>query len=223
MLAEALVALIALSTVMILSQGEIKGLKPGSIYGMGIGEFLSSIIGSEHKAFAVTFGAMAFSTFVFDTLDVSTRIGRYLIQELMQWKNELSKYLATFITLAPPALILIAKKGDSWIVFWTIFGTANQLLAALTLLGISLYLARSNKPFLVTLIPVVFLLSVTGVALLDIIIKGVLEQSFFGFVNATVAFLLLCLAFFIVSKGIIKLIDVVSPKARFLLRWRKRN
>ena len=32
--------------------------------------------------FATTFGAMAFSTFVFDTLDVATRLGRYILQEL---------------------------------------------------------------------------------------------------------------------------------------------
>ena len=47
------------------------------------GQFLTLVIGKENLQFAITFGAMAFSTFVFDTLDVTMRLGRYLIQELI--------------------------------------------------------------------------------------------------------------------------------------------
>ena len=82
MLAEGLVAVLALSIVMVMSADDVRGLKPGTIYGNGLGEFLTLIIGKEHLPFAITFGAMAFSTFVFDTIDVATRLGRYLIQEL---------------------------------------------------------------------------------------------------------------------------------------------
>ncbi|HUF19053.1 MAG TPA: carbon starvation CstA family protein, partial [Thermoanaerobaculia bacterium] len=89
MLAEGFVALIALVTVMIVAQGDLEGLKPGTIYGNGIGEFLTLIIGKEHLNFAITFGAMAFSTFVFDTLDVCTRLGRYIVQELFKWQTSM--------------------------------------------------------------------------------------------------------------------------------------
>ncbi|MCA1849714.1 MAG: carbon starvation protein A, partial [Acidobacteria bacterium] len=76
MLAEGFVALIALVTIMIVAQESItKGTAPGTIYGNGIGQFLTLLIGRENLAFAVTFGAMAFSTFVFDTLDVCMRLG----------------------------------------------------------------------------------------------------------------------------------------------------
>ena len=75
MLAEGFVALIALVTIMIMTSDEVKGMSPGTIYGNGIGQFLTLIIGRENLAFAITFGAMAFSTFVFDTLDVATRLG----------------------------------------------------------------------------------------------------------------------------------------------------
>ncbi len=75
MLAEGFVALIALVTVMIVAQDALRGKAPGTIYGNGIGQFLTLIVGKEHLAFAVTFGAMAFSTFVFDTLDVLNAIG----------------------------------------------------------------------------------------------------------------------------------------------------
>jgi carbon starvation protein len=80
MLAEGFVAFIALVTIMIATNAMITGadgkaLSAGKIYGNGIGEFLTILIGKENLPFAITFGAMAFSTFVFDTLDVSMRLG----------------------------------------------------------------------------------------------------------------------------------------------------
>lgn len=213
MLAEALVAVIALSTVMIFTSSELKGLKPGSIYGMGIGEFLSFIIGPEYKTLAITFGAMAFSTFVFDTLDVSTRIGRYLIQELFGWKKEHTKYWETILTLTPPLLILLSGKGDSFIAFWTIFGTANQLLAALTLLGISLWLLQSKKSIYITFIPMCFLLTVTLIALSDIALESLFNgpQSL-GFMNGVVAVLLLLFAVYIIYQGLSRLVDILNTR-----------
>ncbi|HET6347303.1 MAG TPA: carbon starvation CstA family protein, partial [Myxococcota bacterium] len=82
MLAEAFVAFIALVAVMTADDAALKGLPPGTIYGNSIGRFLTLLLGKDNLAFAVTFGAMAFSTFVFDTLDVATRLGRYIVQEL---------------------------------------------------------------------------------------------------------------------------------------------
>jgi len=89
MLAEAFVALIAMVTIMIMTADQAKGLPAGTIYGNGIGRFMTLIIGEQNLAFAITFGAMAFSTFVFDTLDVGTRLGRYIIQELFGWRGTL--------------------------------------------------------------------------------------------------------------------------------------
>ncbi len=82
MLLEGLVALIALGTVMIVLPEDIAGRAPGKLYGDGVAAFLSVLIGEEWRIFAATFGAMAFSTFVFDTIDVATRLGRYLLEEL---------------------------------------------------------------------------------------------------------------------------------------------
>ena len=87
------VAFIALVTVMIAFGDSLvgpdgKNLPAGKIYGNGIGNFLALIIGQENLKFAITFGAMAFSTFVFDTLDVTMRLGRYLVQELIGIADE---------------------------------------------------------------------------------------------------------------------------------------
>ncbi len=49
---------------------------------------------------------MAFSTFVFDTLDVSTRLGRYIVQELLGWKGRAGALAATGLTVGVPGVFL---------------------------------------------------------------------------------------------------------------------
>ncbi len=161
MLAEGFVAVIALVTVMIMAPSALKGLAPGTIYGDGIGRFLTLLIGPEQHAFAITFGAMVFSTFVFDTLDVSTRLGRYLLQELFGWKGRLGAFAATLATIGIPALLIGSAESGMWVKFWTLFGASNQLLAALTLLAVTVWLRRSGRPIAFTLLPLVFVLTIT--------------------------------------------------------------
>lgn len=168
MLAEGFVALISLSIIMMMAPSEVTGLKPGSIYGRGIGEFLTLIIGKEHLPFAITFGAMAFSTFVFDTLDVSTRLGRYLIEELTGLSGISGAILGTLLTILPAALILLNTDTGMWAQFWTLFGAANQLLAAMTLLIVSAWLHQNGKRLAFTFIPMLFVLITTLVALIQI-------------------------------------------------------
>jgi carbon starvation protein len=161
MLAEAFVALIALVTVMIVMPGDLAGLQPGTIYGRGIGEFLTQWIGEDKRNFAVTFGAMAFSTFVFDTLDVCTRLGRYILEELFGWKTRAGALCATLITIGPPTLILCTSDAGAWKDYWTLFGASNQLLAGLTLVAITIWLRKGGRPTWFTLVPMVFVLSIT--------------------------------------------------------------
>lgn len=161
MLLEAFVALIALATVMIATGAELQGKSPGVIYGDGLGRFLAVIVGEEHRVFAATFGAMAFSTFVFDTLDVSTRLGRYIVQELTGWSGRWGAIGGTAATTLVPLAILLAAGAGAYQLFWILFGTSNQLLAALTLLGISVWLHRSGRPSAYTWLPMAFVMTVT--------------------------------------------------------------
>jgi carbon starvation protein len=104
---------------------------------------------------------MAFSTFVFDTLDVTMRLGRYLIQELIGIPGHVGALIGTLITVALPfALIFFAKPG-SYVEFWTLFGASNQLLAALTLLSITAWLYKARRRIAFTLIPMLFVLTIT--------------------------------------------------------------
>ncbi len=207
MLAEGFVALIALVTVMIFAQGEIQGLAPGSIYGNGMGRFMTLLIGEQNLRFAVTFGAMAFSTFVFDTLDVCTRLGRYLVQELFGWKGRAGAIAGTLLTIAPPVLILSLSRSGAYRDYWTLFGASNQLLAAMTLLAIGVWLRRNGRSAAFAFLPMGLVLVVTTWALVEIARSNLarIGSSFPAAVNAIASSVLLALALFFVVAGLRRL------------------
>lgn len=207
MLAEGFVALISLGIIMMMAPEDVTGLKPGSIYGKGIGEFLTLIIGKDQLPFAMTFGAMAFSTFVFDTLDVSTRLGRYLIQELLGIEGKLGAIGGTVLTILPTMIILYQTDSGMWAQFWTLFGAANQLLAALSLLVISAWLHQNRKRLAFTLIPMIFVLSTTMVALFQLVRKnfGEAKGLDLALLNGVVSFLLIVLALYLVVVATVKM------------------
>jgi carbon starvation protein len=161
MLLEGFVAVIALSTVMIATGPELAGKGPGLIYAEGVGRYLALIIGKGNIAFATTFGAMAFSTFVFDTLDVSTRLGRYILQELAGRQGKTSAAISTAVMVIVPYVWLRQAGEGAYRTFWVLFGTSNQLLAALSLLGISVWLRRSGKRAWYTWAPMTFVMTIT--------------------------------------------------------------
>jgi carbon starvation protein len=207
MLAEGFVAFIALVTIMIVAQEAAKGVPPGKIYGNGIGEFLTLLIGKENLPFAITFGAMAFSTFVFDTLDVSLRLGRYIIQELFGLKGRIGAVIGTLGTiLVPFVCVLIAPRG-SWNEFWTLFGASNQLLAALTLLSITAWLYQARQRIAFTLVPMLFVLTITLYALAKMVIGNFQAAAGFDikFVNGVASSALILLAIYLVVTALLKL------------------
>ncbi|MBK8233386.1 MAG: carbon starvation protein A [Candidatus Eisenbacteria bacterium] len=204
MLAEGFVALIALVTIMIATTDQTKGLAPGTIYGNGIGRFICIVLGEDKLAFATTFGAMAFSTFVFDTLDVCVRLGRYILQELFGWSGRAGAALATLVTLAVPTYFLSFAGQGGWLKFWVLFGASNQLLAALTLLVLTIWLRRSKKPIAFTLLPMLFVLSTTSVALFKLLRANLEKAQGFDIaaINALAALSFLGLALFLALQAL---------------------
>ena len=207
MLGEGFVAFIALVTIMIVSSETVKGVSPGTIYGNGIGNFLTVIIGSQYLPFAITFGAMAFSTFVFDTLDVCMRLGRYIVQELFGIPGRIGAIFGTIATVALPVLFAFLAAKGSWRSFWALFGASNQLLAALTLLSITAWLYQSRKRITFTLLPMLFVLVLTLWALGALVIGNF--QSADGidvkFINGMAALTLILLAIYLVITALVKL------------------
>ena len=211
MLAEGFVALIALVTVMIVAQEALKGKAPGTIYGNGIGQFLTLIIGQDKLAFAITFGAMAFSTFVFDTLDVSMRLGRYIVQELLGWKGRIGALAGTLLTMGLPTYFIMFAPPNSWTKFWTLFGASNQLLAALTLLTITVWLYKARHRIAFTLVPMIFVLVITLWALVTLVV-GNLRLTRIGtglvdieLMNGTAAAALVLLALYLAALALFKI------------------
>jgi carbon starvation protein len=164
MLLEGLVAILALATVMMLPSGSNQlATDPNLIYAEGLARYLGLLGIGFNVAFP--FALLAFSTFVYDTLDVSTRLARYILQELTGWKGFLGSCLATLLSLAIPLVFLLLTKEKAYLVAWPIFGTSNQMLASLTLLVISVWLIRSGKSAVYTIVPMIFMLVTTAVAL----------------------------------------------------------
>jgi carbon starvation protein len=207
MLAEGFVAFIALVTIMIVASEAARGVSPGKIYGNGIGEFLTILIGRENVPFAITFGAMAFSTFVFDTLDVSLRLGRYIVQELFGLKGKVGAIVGTLATIVVPFIcVLIAPRG-SWNDFWTLFGASNQLLAALSLLSITAWLYQARQRIAFTLLPMLFVLTITLTALTSLVVGNFRAANGFDikFVNGLASLVLIVLAIYLVVVALIRL------------------
>ncbi|HEY5937089.1 MAG TPA: carbon starvation protein A [Kofleriaceae bacterium] len=162
MLLEAFVAVIALATIMIVPVDP--AAKPGAVYAKGLGSFVHTLTGMD-KVAATTFGAMVLSTFIFDTLDSATRLGRYILQELLGRRDLPTGIAATLVTVLVPLTFLLAGGQGSYTEFWALFGTSNQLLAALSLLAITVWLRKQGKRYWYTVIPMLFVMAVTVTAL----------------------------------------------------------
>jgi carbon starvation protein len=212
MLAEGFVAFMALVVVMIagnemLYGADGKAFAAGKIYGNGIGEFLTLLVGRDNLPFAITFGAMAFSTFVFDTLDVGMRLGRYLVQELIGLRGRIGAVIGTLITVALPFFLIFYAKPGSWVEFWTLFGASNQLLAALTLLSITAWLYKARKRIAFTLLPMLFVLAITLWALTLLVIGNFQASTGFDIklINGVASLVLIVLAIYLLVSAYLKL------------------
>ncbi len=195
MLLEAFVALVALATVMIVAGKPSGG--PGKIYAEGLGRFITLLIGDspEARQTAVTFGAMALSTFIFDTLDSATRLGRYILQELLGRHGVVWMVVTSIATVAAPFYFLRTADPGSYSLFWTLFGTSNQLLASLSLLTISVWLWRGGRRPWFTLVPTALVMAVTVTSLvLQARNLTRFEVGTTPWINGLVAVILLALA-----------------------------
>ncbi len=190
MLLEGVVAVIALSTVMILTKDSaLLAKSPNFVYASGIGAFMQLI--GVSPAFGISFGLMAFTTFVYDTLDICTRLGRYIIQELTGWKGWFGRIFSTVITGGMPMFLILITLQDAagkpvpaWKVFWQTFGASNQLLAALALVGLTIWLlntAKNRKAWIVTLVPAVVMFIMSSWALARMFLTATVVKGVFAF------------------------------------------
>jgi len=167
MLIESFLAIIAVGAVIILGRSEyIDRLAtdgPVALFSTGIGGMISTL--GFPQEFAVGFVALTVSAFALTTLDTCTRLARFTLQEYFEdmphpaaqyvVKN---RYIST--TLVVVLSILLLASGE-FTTLWPIFGSANQLLAALALLTIAVWLIKKKINALFVTIPMFFMFTVT--------------------------------------------------------------
>jgi carbon starvation protein len=113
-------------------------------------------------------------SFANTTLDSATRIQRLSLQEIFKTKRGTivrpvnSRYFATLIVVLLAAIIIYYQiKAEQALRLWLMFGAMNQLLAALGLGIISIYLYHKGKNYLVAFIPMLFVLTITVWAMIN--------------------------------------------------------
>lgn len=198
MLIEGVVAVLALITVGAIAKTD--GATPAQIFSNGLATFMNKF--GLPIDIGKIFVTLTFSAFALTSLDTATRIGRYLFQEIFDDASEPIKkffgniYTSTIITVLLSAILL----GYGYEKIWPMFGSSNQLLAALALLAITVWLAKCGKKTIMTIIPMIFMFIVTLTAL-GILIKDNLFASKPNIVLGIIATLLFILAIIIVIES----------------------
>ncbi|MGX6978666.1 carbon starvation CstA family protein [Vagococcus elongatus] len=148
--------------------GQLPEGTPFQIFSSSVAGFLTSF--GLPVMVAQSFMTMCVSALALTSLDSVARIGRMSLQELVSdgeakpsgiagWLS--NKYVATILTLGVG--FALAQGGYNSV--WPLFGSANQLLAAMVMIAIAVYLKTSKKSGVMFYIPMVVMLTVTFTAL----------------------------------------------------------
>ena len=177
MLVEGVLAVFALGTVVILSQAERTELAtPVAIFGAGAGRFMSTLGIPENLA--REFSLLAVSTFLLTTLDTCTRLSRFILEEFLGVRSVRTRWLGTLAVLVVPAGAVFLKIDGqpAWRVFWPLFGSTNQLLAALALLTFMVFLKEKRIAY-GFVVPAVVIMVITPLYALVMMTYGFLAKE----------------------------------------------
>lgn len=120
--------------------------------------------------FGAVFGILLLEGFVVTTLDVAVRLNRYLLEELwkMVFRHPPGWMLNVWFNTALAALAMYAlSRWNALPVLWRVFGSANQMMAAMALLVVAVWMRAHGRKFLFALLPCgfVFITTLTATAL----------------------------------------------------------
>ena len=174
MVVESLLGVVALVVVGAVA---VNGTKPEgtpfSIFSTGVAGFFEKF--GIPVQVATVFMTMCVSALALTSLDSVARIGRMSFQELFYgdttdtskmpvWQKVLTnKYFATIITLFFGYLLTLGGYNN----IWPLFGSANQLLAALVLIALAVFLRTTGRTGWTLYIPMFVMLAVTFTALIQ--------------------------------------------------------
>ncbi|RUA33313.1 MAG: carbon starvation protein A [Bacteroidetes bacterium] len=204
MLIESFLAIISVCAVMVISRtdyvGSLSADGPVNMFADGMG-FVISSLGIE-EGLAVNFVALTISAFALTTLDTCTRLARFTFQEFFEETENpkvrsitQNRFLSTTVVVILSSLFLLSGEFTT---LWPIFGSANQLLAALALLAVAVWMIKSGKKANFLLIPMFFMFVVTLSSLFLLALqnfeKGIYSISIIAGLLFVLAIVLLYLA-----------------------------
>lgn len=187
------------------------------VFGSAFGQVVGKIgIPGISIGFAGLIGAVMVKTFVITSLDTSTRLGRFVFVETIAHHVPIlrNRFVATVVLLVPAYLLAVTNSYGN---IWKMFGSSNQLIAALTLITISAYLAGIRRPTLYTLAPAVFMCVTTLAALLWSTFNpwsGYLVMAEKNWMLGGIAVALLVLAGFVSADGFYTIIMYIKKRRK---------
>jgi len=122
-----------------------------------------SIAPQKVERFCVNLMSVMVVSFAMTTLDSGTRLLRYNIEGIgksLRIRPIQNRYVASLIAIAAIGYFALMKINGqpAGVTLWQLFGTTNQMLAALGLLVATLLLYQLRKPVIYTLLPLGFML-----------------------------------------------------------------
>ncbi|TDJ02406.1 MAG: carbon starvation protein A [Candidatus Dadabacteria bacterium] len=114
-------------------------------------------------------------SFAATSLDTAARVQRLILGELgtaYEIKPLKNRYVGALLAVVPALLLALLVEapgkglGSGGFLLWPLFGATNQLVAGLTLLIATIYLWKTGRPVIYTLIPMVFLIVMTIAAMI---------------------------------------------------------
>ena len=159
MFAEFLLGLLALLAVSV----GAKGGSPVATFANGLGSFIS--VWGLPIEYATS---LAFAAFIVIVLVVTQLIFRVMRVTLTEWLGEImpplrNQHLASLISVALAILLVLT---GTWIYLWQLFGGANQLMAALSLLLVTVWLVSQGKRWVFAGLPMIFMYLTTVASIL---------------------------------------------------------
>ena len=185
MLGEGLLAAVAISAVVIIAipagTGGIGLALPN--FALGGGAILTAL--GVPFSVGEVFMALVLSAFLLTSMDTACRLGRYMIEEVIATPETsvqeigANRFVNTSVIVV--AAFLLVASGR-WEDLWTLFGGANQLLAAMALLTVTIWIANwdESKQLISTGVPLVLMATITTAGLLWVSMYQVLGGRLLG-------------------------------------------
>lgn len=163
-------------------------------FAAGAGNLLYNGLGIS-PVYGTIFAILLVEGFIITTLDTAVRLNRYLFEELWQVLfNKVPRILKSYLFNASITVVLmyVFAYHNTFLLIWPAFGSANQLLASLALIAVSVWLVKRGKTVWFTILPAMFMMATTIYSLIVLLFKKYIPSQ--NNMLAAVAVMLIILA-----------------------------